>query len=33
MVSFMDNFQVLLHLANERDYIHAWAREGRVLAG
>ncbi|KAK1549214.1 hypothetical protein Q3G72_014050 [Acer saccharum] len=33
MISFMDNHHVLLHLANEKDYIHAWAREGRVVAG
>ncbi|KAK3184522.1 hypothetical protein Dsin_031808 [Dipteronia sinensis] len=30
MISFMDDLHVLLHLANEKDYIHAWAREGRV---
>lgn len=32
MISFMDDFHVLLHLANEKDYLHAWAREGRVVA-
>lgn len=31
MVSFMDDFHMLLHLANEKDYLHAWAREGRVV--
>lgn len=33
MVIFMDEFHVLLHLANEKDYLHAWAREGRFVAG
>lgn len=33
MINFMDNYHVLLHLANERDYVHAWAQEGRVVAG
>ncbi|XP_035546552.1 uncharacterized protein LOC118348611 [Juglans regia] len=33
MISFMNDFHVLLHLANEKDYLHAWAREGRVVAG
>ncbi|KAF5445102.1 hypothetical protein F2P56_034180 [Juglans regia] len=33
MISFMDNYHVLLHLANEKDYVHAWAREGRLVAG
>ncbi|KAI9176278.1 hypothetical protein LWI28_000684 [Acer negundo] len=33
MIIFMDNHHVLLHLANEKDYIHAWAREGRVVDG
>ncbi|KAI9169549.1 hypothetical protein LWI28_013929 [Acer negundo] len=33
MISFMVNHHVLLHLANEKHYIHAWAREGRVVAG
>lgn len=32
-ISFMDAHHVLLHLANEKDYLHAWAREGRVVAG
>lgn len=31
IVSFMDYSHVLLHLANEQDYLHAWAREGRVI--
>ncbi|KAI9185127.1 hypothetical protein LWI28_004452 [Acer negundo] len=33
MISFIDNHHVLLHLANEKDYILAWARERRVVAG
>lgn len=33
MISFMDDFHVLLHLENERDYLRTWAREGRVVAG
>lgn len=33
MISFMYDYQVLLHLANEMDYLHAWAREGRMVAG
>lgn len=33
MISFMDDFHVLLHLATEKDYLHAWAREGRIVAG
>lgn len=31
MISFMDDFHVPLHFANARDYLHAWAREGRVV--
>lgn len=31
MISFMEKFHILLHLTNERDYLHAWAREMRVL--
>lgn len=31
--SFLDNHHVLLHLANKRDHMHAWAQEGRVVAG
>lgn len=33
MISFMDDFHVLLHLANERDYLHAWVREAWTVAG
>ncbi|XP_042958005.1 uncharacterized protein LOC122293494 [Carya illinoinensis] len=33
IISFMDELHVLLHLANEKDYLHAWAREGRYVAG
>lgn len=33
MVSFMDKYHVSLHMPNERDYIHVWAREWRVIAG
>lgn len=33
MLSFMDKVHMLLHLVTERDYIHAWAWEGRVVAG
>lgn len=33
MVSFMVDYHVLLHLANEKDYVHDWAREGRVVFG
>lgn len=33
MISFMDKFHVLLHLLNKRDYLHAWATEGRVAVG
>ncbi|KAK3188863.1 hypothetical protein Dsin_028424 [Dipteronia sinensis] len=33
MISFMDDRHVLLHLANKKDYIHAWAREGKVVVG
>lgn len=31
MVDLMDNFHVLLHMANKRDYLHAWAREGHIV--
>lgn len=33
MISFMDDHHVLLHLSNEKDYVHAWAREGASMAG
>lgn len=33
MISSMDNHHVLLHLALERDYLHAWAHEGRMVIG
>lgn len=33
MITFIDKFYVLLHLANKRDYLHAWTREVRVVAG
>ncbi|KAI9195370.1 hypothetical protein LWI28_014229 [Acer negundo] len=33
MISFMDNHHVLLHLANKKNYVHVWAREGKVVAG
>lgn len=33
MISFMDDYHVWLHLANEKDCLHAWMREGRVVAG
>lgn len=33
MINFMDDFHVLLHLANEKDYLHAWATKGSVVAG
>lgn len=31
MITFIDKFYVLLHLANKRDYLHAWVREVRVV--
>lgn len=33
MISFMDEYNVLLNLANEKYYLHAWVRERRVVAG
>lgn len=33
MLSFMNLFHALQHLVNERDYLHAWAREIRVIVG
>lgn len=27
MINFMDKFHVFLYLANEKYYLHAWARE------
>lgn len=32
IVNFMDKQPVLLDLASEKDYLHAWAREGRMVA-
>lgn len=32
MISFMGRFHVLFHLNNKKDYPHAWAREGWVVA-
>lgn len=32
MISIIDKVHVLLHLANEKDYLHAWTREGTVIA-
>lgn len=32
-IKFMDNYHVLLHLANEKDYVDTWTQEGRVVAG
>lgn len=26
MISFMDNHNVLMHLASKKDYLHAWAQ-------
>ncbi|KAL5995846.1 hypothetical protein ACLOJK_025917 [Asimina triloba] len=32
-ISFMDDYHVLLQMKNERDFVHGWAREGRVMEG
>ncbi|XP_042959294.1 uncharacterized protein LOC122294521 [Carya illinoinensis] len=32
-ISFMDEFHVLIHMKNERDFVHGWAREGRTMEG
>ncbi|XP_035541717.1 uncharacterized protein LOC118344704 [Juglans regia] len=32
-ISFMDAYYVLLRLQTERDFVHAWAREGRLMEG
>lgn len=29
----MDDYHVLIQIKNERDFIHGWAREGRVMEG
>ncbi|KAL6012688.1 hypothetical protein ACLOJK_003177 [Asimina triloba] len=33
IISFMDDFHVLIQMKNERDFMHGWAREGRVMVG
>lgn len=32
-ISFMDKQHILLHLKSKIDYMHAWAREERMVAG
>ncbi|KAL5973702.1 hypothetical protein ACLOJK_030358 [Asimina triloba] len=32
-ISFMNDYHVLIQMKNERDFVHGWAREGRVMKG
>ncbi|XP_031287891.1 uncharacterized protein LOC116146622 [Pistacia vera] len=32
-ISFMDDYHILIHMKNERDFIHGWTREGRSVEG
>lgn len=32
-ISFMDDHHVLLQLQFERDFVHSWVREGRLMEG
>ncbi|KAF5442885.1 hypothetical protein F2P56_035497 [Juglans regia] len=32
-VSMMDDYHVLVKMQTERDFVHGWAREGRLIAG
>ncbi|KAK3219917.1 hypothetical protein Dsin_013887 [Dipteronia sinensis] len=32
-ISFMDDYHVLIHMKNERDFVHGWTREGRTMEG
>lgn len=32
-ISFMDAHHVFINLQSERDFVHAWTREGRVIDG
>ncbi|KAJ0088691.1 hypothetical protein Patl1_32423 [Pistacia atlantica] len=32
-ISFMDDYHILIHMKNERDFIHGWTREGRYVEG
>lgn len=32
-ISFMDDYHVLIQMKNERDFVHGWVREGRVMDG
>ncbi|TXG59223.1 hypothetical protein EZV62_013796 [Acer yangbiense] len=32
-ISFMDDYHVLIHMKNERDFVHGWTREGRIMEG
>ncbi|KAK2648879.1 hypothetical protein Ddye_016368 [Dipteronia dyeriana] len=33
MISFMDDYHVLIQMKNERDFVQGWVREGRVMEG
>lgn len=32
MISFMDDHDLFLHLANDTECLYAWVREGQVIA-